>query len=249
MSMNWWWLAGLALPLYPLNIAFTAALSRLRSPLARAALLLIVPQLAVAALVRGGAVPFDAALPWALAIAGFYAFRLLSVRDLGLWAIFLAASGLALTWGLAAAGVEPARLHAFALAFSLPPALLMGLAGVLEARFGAAYAGLPGGLAQVAPRLAGGLVFTLLAAVATPVFPGFFAVIELLVGVDTDVRIAVLAIVLTWSWAATRALQGFVFGPPPAARVADLSPAGSGALALALALYLIAGGWYFGGAL
>lgn len=249
MSMNWWWLAGLALPLYPLNIVFTAALSRLRSPLARAALLLIVPQLAVAALVRGGAVAYDAALPWALATAGFYAFRLLSVRDLGLWANFLAMSGLALTWGLAAIGVEPDRLHAFALAFSLPPALLMGLAGALEARFGAAYAGLPGGLAGVAPRLAGALVFTLLAAVATPLFPGFFAVIELLVGLGTGARVAVLVIALLWSWAVTRALQGFVFGPPPEARVTDLSSAGSGALAVTLALFLIAGGWYFGGAL
>jgi NADH:ubiquinone oxidoreductase subunit 4 (subunit M) len=191
----------------------------------------------------------DAVLPWALATAGFYAWRLLSVRDLGLWAIFLATSGLALTWGLAVAGAEPVQLHAFVLVFSLPAALLMGLASALEARFGAAYAGLPGGLAQVAPRLAGALVFILLAAVATPLFPGFFAVIGLLAGIDDAARIAVLVIVLVWSWAASRALQGFVFGPPPAARVADLSPANSGALVLVLALFVLVGGWFFGGAL
>src|SRR3569623_1433547 len=52
------------------------------------------------------------------------------------------------------------------------------LTGGLERRFGAAYTGLYGGLAQVLPRFSGVLVFVVLAVIATPVFPAFLAMLS-----------------------------------------------------------------------
>ena len=80
----------------------------------------------------------------------------------------------------------------------------------IEKRCGAAYAGLSGGLATRFPRLSGLLVLTLLAAVATPPFPGFFAMLGLLQGASTEP--AILFIWLLWGWAAIRLMQGFLSG-------------------------------------
>lgn len=241
-------LAALFLPLFPLSIVWHALSARVRHPLWRAAFLLAWPQIGVSLLPAAAqAIPswFTA---WALASAGLYALRLVTVRELARWAAFLASSALALTWALAAAGV--AKPWLFALCLSLPAALLALLDGPLSSRFGAAYAGLPGGLAERLPRLAGVLSAVVLAAVATPPFPGFFLMLDLMTRLALPAAIAVLLVWLIWGWAAVRLLQGFVFGganrPVPAVgdlgRAAALGYAGTLAVCVVAGLYLTGGG-------
>ena len=68
--------------------------------------------------------------------------------------------------------------HLYALGFSAPLVLLALLSAGLEKRFGAAYTDLYGGLAQSIPRFSGVLVVVILAAIATPLFPGFFILLN-----------------------------------------------------------------------
>lgn len=244
-------IAALFLPLFPLSIVLNAALVHVRHPAARAALLLAWPQIGVSLLLAAGQEIPHWLVAWALASSAFYALRLLTVRDLALWAGFLASSALALTWGMAGAGEF--ELRQFALWFSLPAALLALLGGPLASRFGAAYAGLHGGLAHKLPRLSGVLTAVVLAAIATPPFPGFFLMLDLLSGLAWPAMPAVLAVWLAWGWAATRLLQGFVFGSAtpgmPHAAAADLAHASAWAYAGALAAFAITGLYLSGGGL
>ncbi|NDP47790.1 MAG: hypothetical protein GZ085_05230 [Sulfuriferula multivorans] len=242
-------IACLLLPLFPLSMPFNALLNWLKRPGIRFAVVLIAPQLGVLAL-DYVAQPIPDWLPvWALASAAFYAIRLLSVRDLGMWAGFLATSALALVWIFAAEGAAPLDLHLFAFGLSLPPALLMLLAGTLVRRFGAAYAGLHGGLGRCLPRWSRILIWVVLAAIATPVFPGFFIVLGLVFDARWPSAAAILFVWLIWSWAGTRLLQGFVFDICQQVEVRDLRPAAVAVYSGALALFLIAGLIVTGGVL
>ena len=142
---------ALFLPLFPFSMLPNLILSRLRWPVARFVLLLAWPQIGVAALILTDPKIPAFVVPWALASSALYALRLLTVRDLGLWAGFLAASVLPLTWGLAQSGAPTENLYLFAFWFSLPTALLALLTKPLIDRFGAAYSGLPGGLSAMLP--------------------------------------------------------------------------------------------------
>lgn len=239
--------AALFLALYPLSIVLNAAHARLRRPVARFALLLLWPQVGVLLLyLAPGPVP-PWFLTWGLLTAGFYALRLLTVRDLGRHAATLATSALALAWGLAAGGADAIQVGLFAFALSLPAALLSLLDGMLARRFGAAHAGLCQGLGGTAPRLAGVLVATVLAAVATPPFPGFFALLGLLHHLPGAALPPVLLIWLLWAWAAARLLQGFIAGPCHHDAVADLAPADSRLWMAALAAFVLGGLYLAGG--
>lgn len=215
-------LAGIFLPLFPLSIAFNGALRVLRLPVLRALLLLVWPQFGVWLLTLSGHGVPEYFVLWALASALFYALRLLTTRDLGMWAGFLASSALALTWGMAARGADALDLHLFVFWFSLPPALLLLLAGTLTQRFGAAYAGLQTGLARRLPRVAGVLALLVLAAMAMPLYPGFFAMLHLVKGFTAEAAIAALVVWLLWSWAGSRLLGGLIFGPRNGEPAADL---------------------------
>ena len=240
--------AALFLPLFPLSVLFNAVLTHVRHPLARCLLLLVWPQVGVVIL-QSVPLPIPQALvPWALFTSAFYALRLLTVRDLGLWAGFLASSAFALTWGLAVSG-HAEGLQLFALWFSLPPALLALLAGPLAQRLGAAYAGLSGGLAGPLPRLAGVLAVIVFAAVGTPPFPGFFALLGLLHELSGPAAVAVLAIWLVWGWAAARLLQGFIFGMERPHAVADIARASALAYFAVLGAFTTAGLYLMGGGL
>ncbi len=242
-------IACLLLPLFPLSIPFNALLTGLKRPGLRFAIVLIAPQLGVLALDFYTA-PIPAGLPvWALVSAAFYAIRLLSVRDLGMWAGFLASSALALVWRLGAEGAAPIEMHLAALGFSVPPALLMLLAGTLTRRFGAAYAGLHGGLARCLPLWSRMLILVVLAAIATPVFPGFFILLDLIFDSGWEAASAILFVWLIWSWAGTRLLQGFVFDPCRRVEIRDLRPAALAGYSGVLALFLIAGLVVAGGGL
>lgn len=161
-------------------------------------------------------------MAWALLSAAFYAVRLLTCRDLGRYAGYLASSSLALTWALAASAADTGTLALFAFWLSLPAALMLLLADVMSRRFGAAYAGLCPGLGNTFPRLSGLLVATTLAAIATPPFPGFFALLGLFTQLHGLALVVVLTIWLLWGWAATRLLQSFIAGDCRYEGIADL---------------------------
>jgi hypothetical protein len=246
-------LVGLFLPLYPLSAVHNALFMRLIG-VPRVLLLLIWPQIGVWLLYYLPTVVPDFVIPnevviWATASAALYALRLLTVRDLGLWATMLASSALALGWGLAANGSTEQAVHLFVLGFSLPAALLVLLANQLTQRFGAAYAGLSSGLAISHPRLAGMLVLCMLAATATPVFPAFFSMLKLIQILDWGFGLALLAIWLTWSWAGALLLQGFVFGAPRTSERGDLCVTGTVMYGLTLLALIIAGLILTGGGL
>lgn len=239
------------LPLFPLSVVHNWMFARLHAPLMRAALLVLWPQLGVTllSLWQPEIPPF--VIAWAVLSAGFYALRLLTVRDLALWAALLASSALALTWGLAASGADEAALRWFVLWFSLPLALTILLTGPLVRRLGAAYTGLIAGLAHGQPRLAVVLTVLVLGAIATPPFPGFFALLNLLRGLGNAAALGVLGIWLMWGWAATRVVQDLLGGHD---RDRDAGTADLGRLSLvlyvaALALFAAAGLQFAGGGL
>lgn len=242
-------IAGLFLPLFPLSIVLNTVVTRLRHPAIRFVLLLLWPQVGIMALQAAGQLVPAAFVPWALLSAGFYALRLLTVRDLGRWASLFASSVLALVWVLANSGAGIDELRLFALWFSLPAALLALLTGPLARRFGAAYAGLPGGLAGRLPRFSGVLILVVLAGVATPPFPTFFAMLDLLQRLAWPAVLGTLVIWLIWGWAAIRLVQDFVVGPVHPASINDIGRPAMLAYASLLAAFVAAGLYLTGGSL
>ncbi len=239
--MNLVFFAAFFLPLFPLSMLLTGLFTRVRQPILRGLLILIWPQIGIALLYFTHAAVPQAFVPWSIATAALYALRMLTVRELDRWSVFCAVSALALTWGLAAVGAAPLDLALFALWFSLPAALLTVLSRPLIRRFGAAYAGLCTGWGGSLPFLSALLIATALAAIATPPFPGFFGILSLLHRLDLAGVIAVLLIWLIWGWAASRLLQGFVFGTPPMGPLSDIKRLPTAAYALLLGLFSIAG--------
>ena len=216
---------GLFLPLFPLSMLLNAALERIAHPLLRSALLLLWPQVGLLALSFFAAEPPSWLVIWALVTSALYAFRLLAMREMGRWTGFLATSAWALLWLPAAGGVAVSNLWPYAAAFSVPIAFLTLLASRLERRFGAAYTGLYGGLAQSTPRFAGVLVISVLAATATPLFPTFFAMLGTLIVSQPVPAVWLTGVWLIWSWAAARLLQGLIVGTADPAPQQDLEMA------------------------
>jgi NADH:ubiquinone oxidoreductase subunit 4 (subunit M) len=217
-------LAGFFLPLFPLSMVFNALLGRIKNPIARVLLIFIWPQIGVFLLAWAG-LPLDSGffVGWAVLTAVFYAWRLLTVRVLSQWAGMLATSAWALAWIIAADLPASSELHSFALWMSVAPALLIFIAIALQERFGAAYSGLVVGLARALPRLSSVIVIVVLAAMALPIFPSFFAMLVLLAHSSILFALPILLTWLLWSWAGTRLLNGFVFGPRAETDAADLS--------------------------
>lgn len=240
---------ALFLPLFPLSVVQNLLLARLPSASARGALILLWPQLGITLLeILHPEIP-DFVLTWALLSAALYALQLLTVRDLTLWTGLLVSSALAFTWELIARGANVTELRLFVFWFTLPPALLALLAGRLAHHFGAAYAGLFAGLAERQQRLAIVLTITLLGAVATPPFPGFFGMLSVLRTIGSTGALAVLVIWLFWGWAAIRMLEGFVTGRGREISAADLGRSRMLAYLATLAIFVLAGQQLLGGGL
>jgi NADH:ubiquinone oxidoreductase subunit 4 (subunit M) len=243
-------LALLALPLFPASLLVNAVLQALPVWLRIPALL----ALPITGALLLGMVPVPAAplAPALSALAAFtallYAWRLLAVRELFIWARLQATSAWPLVWLAWLHGMQSDRLVAVAVALTAPAAVLMVLASALRRRLGAAYLGLQGRIAPAYPRLAGAWVVALLAALAAPPFPGFFALLAVLRQLPALLALAVLVVWLVWSWAAAVLWQHALFGPqqPRAEDTADLS---RGAvliwvlLALAAMAVGLIGGW------
>jgi len=230
-------LVALFLPVFPLSIGFNALFARAGHPLLRLVLVIGWPLTGIVLYQS-----LEPAVPqWlpglALASSVFYAFRLLSMREVGRWTGYLATSVWACLWLPLLSGDRDIMLYVFW--FGIPLAVLSLLVGALEKRFGAAYTDLYAGLAQSIPRFSGVFVVTVLALVATPVFPGFFAMLSILLAAQPAVAFALVGLWLLWSWAGMRLIQGMIVGDASDEVVEDmplLLSWGFGALMLLLIL-------------
>lgn len=239
-------LASVALPLFPSSMVVNGLLAAAGHPVLRAVLLLAWPQVGVIVLARLEGPPPEWVLWWAVATSGLYAFRLLTVRDVQQWAGFLATSQWALLWMLAANHSD--LLPIAALGLSTPAAIITLLARGLERRFGAAFAGLYGGLATSMPRYASVLAAALVASMATPPFPGFAVLMLVLLSTPSTALLAAVPIIaLGWSWAGIRLGQGLLVGPvEDADHVADLNLGWALANIIVLLALVGAGIWLTG---
>ncbi len=247
MAMDWHLiLIGFFLPLFPLSLGINILLARLPNAWARAFVLLLWPQIGVFLVTEHiGELP-NWIKYWGLATAGLYAFRMLAMREVNLWIGFLATSSWALLWMPAYKGLSLAEIEVLALGFGLPLAIMAILSGEIAKRFGAAYIGLYGGLAVAMPRLTGLLVMSLFAAIATPVFPAFFAVLHTLVISQPLPAVWLVTIWGTWSWGAARLLQGLIVGPAELPYPKDLGGGMTWVLSLLLAALAFVGLTYTG---
>ncbi|TDY01120.1 hypothetical protein [Thiohalophilus thiocyanatoxydans] len=239
-------LIGLFLPLFPLSMGFNFVLGKSRSTLLRIVLLLLWPQIGLILLPMLDSPVPGWIIPLALFTAALYALRALALRDVGQWSGFLATSAWALLWIARQGDMPMLQLHLFALGFSAPLVLLTLLGAGLARRFGAAYTGLYGGLAESLPRFSAILVLVVLAIIATPLFPTFFIMLVTVMQAATFMPLLAVGVTLVWllwSWAGARLLQGFIVGPAGDEAVIDLNRLATGAYALALTL-LVASGLY-----
>jgi hypothetical protein len=241
-------LAGIFLPLFPLSMLFNLLYARVPNPAMRGLLLLAWPQIGLAILFAVGVGVPTWLLAWGLLTSLLYALRALALRELGLWTSFVATSAWSLLWILYAHGATAIQLCEFTIGISIPLLLLATLGAGLERRFGAAYLGLYGGLAQTIPRFTGVLVVVVLAVVATPVFPTFFAMLALIIKstpLTPLIAIGVGLVWLLWSWAGARLLQGLITGSGHGA-IADLSKRSMWLYILVLAALVFTGVYWSG---
>lgn len=213
-------LAVFFLPLFPFSMVLNAALRAVRLVWLRAALLLIWPQIGVW-LIAGAGMQLSqawtsAVLAWATGTSLFYAWRMLSTRDFDIWIGFYASSAWALAWIGVIGGAGAMGLSAAMACLSVTALALALVSHCLRNRWGDAYVGLRPGLARAMPRLGAATTLSVLAALGTPVFPVFFAMIYLLGLGNAATVVSVLVVWLLWSWAGAQIWQGFLFGTPHA---------------------------------
>jgi hypothetical protein len=243
-------LALILLPLFPLSMLFNAGLQMLPVWL-RVPALVALPT--AGALLLNHATPPAGQLTNALQLlaaftALLYAWRLLAVQEVFIWARLQATSAWPLVWLAWLHDLHGTNLVLVALAVTIPAAALMIFGCSLSRRLGGAYLGLRGRIGPAFPRLTGVFVVALLAALAAPPFPGFFAMFAVLKQVPAGLAAVVLAVWLLWSWAAAVLWQHGLFGDqwPRTAGAVDLSRSGAAVwlmLAAAAAVLGSIGGW------
>lgn len=207
---------ALFLPLFPISMLFNRLYARVGSPWLRMFLLLVWPQIGLLAFAALPGPPPAWVIYWAVLTACLYAFRAVALRDLTLWTGYLGTSAWSLLWAMAVFAPSDRLPVLQAAAFSTPLILLAWLESRLQALFGAAYAGTYGGLAQTTPRLSVLLIFSVLAAVGTPLFPAFFALLATIaqtVPVLPGAAVIMLFVWLLWAWAGVQMTRGMVVGP------------------------------------
>ncbi len=249
MSSIGWLLAALFLPLFPFSMVFNRLFARIDNTWLRIALLIGWPAAGLSILLAAEATPPAWVAHWSVATALLYAFRALTLRDLPLWLGHIATSAWVLLWLPIVFADADTSLAPQLTAFSVPLALLAWLTGHLEKIFGAAYAGALGGLAIEVPRLAGLLVVVVLAAIGTPLFPGFFALLGMindLLPAQPVTAIGVLLVWMLWAWAGMRILQGLVVGASDTRTRSDIGWLHAGALSATLVIFAMGGIWLSG---
>ena len=237
-------LAGIFLPLFPMSMVFNAILDRITHSLLRLLLFITWPVIGLFVVLDRNLVLPDWLLALALSTSALYAIRLLTLREVNQWSGFLATSLWSLLWLPMMLETPSEMLYGYAISMSTPLVLLVLLSAGLEQRFGAAYMGLYGGLARTIPRFAGVLVIVVTAAIATPLFPTFFIMLEMVVKTisTTPIAAAVLLLIwLFWSWAGARLIQGMIVGRASTVRIADMEITTISLYSLVLLALVIAG--------
>jgi len=242
-------LIAVFLPLFPQSVIFNMLFEKMSQPIIRVVMLGGWPLIGIYLLgddVKSLPVWF---MVWALGTSALYGFRLLAMRDMGIWVGFLATSIWALLWVSVGSGVDTEWLYHAALGFSIPLALMVVSIRHIETRFGAAYMDLYGGLAVTTPRLSGVLVFSVLAATASPVFPAFFIMLHTIMSSTAGTMIAILGVWLLWTWGSARLLQGIIVGPAVGEKVQDIGKGLTWLYALLLVALVLIGIYLTGGQL
>jgi len=218
-------LAGVFLPLFPMSMVFNAVLENIKQPWLKVLVFTVWPLCGFAIVFYSGVETPQWVLMLALFTSALYALRMLSLREVNQWTGFLAISIWSLLWLAVAQDISEVLLYSYALSMTVPLVLLVMLSAGLEKRFGAAYTGLYGGLARTIPRFSGVLVTVIVASVATPLFPSFFIMFDMVVetiDVMPFASIILLLIWLLWSWASARLIQGLIVGRASNTKVADI---------------------------
>ncbi len=242
-------LSGIFLPLFPMSMVFNAILDNIKLAWLRVLLLITWPLIGLFIILNSDVAWPGWLLPLALFTSALYALRILTLREVNQWSGFLATSFWGLLWLPVMQGTPAMLLFAYALSMSVPLVLLVLLSAGLEQRFGAAYTGLYGGLARTIPRFSGVLVIVVVAAIASPLFPTFFIMLDMVV--ETVVATPMVAMVLLliwlfWSWAGARLIQGLIVGRASDVKITDLGTVAISFYALIL-LALAIGGVYLSG--
>lgn len=210
-------LIALFLPLFPFSIGINFLLGKIQYPLLKSALLVFWPLIGLALVSKLALQPPTWVIGWAAFTSLLYAYRLLTERDINTWSGFFATSAWSLFWiPLVLTEVNTRTLMTYALGFGIPLTMILVLAHELKQRFGIAYTHLYNGLAKTMPRFSGILIMTVLATIATPIFPSFFIMLKMLIWATSMatpmIAILVLLIWLLWSWAGIRIIQGLLVG-------------------------------------
>jgi NADH:ubiquinone oxidoreductase subunit 4 (subunit M) len=241
-----WLLAAFFLPLFPLGMVFNALYQRIGCAWMRILLLMFWPLVGLVIIKKTSiTVPDEIAL-WALFSAALYGFRAVVIREVNVWIGFLATSSWSLVWVALATGVDADKLLMHVIAFNIPLVLLLTLVNEIESRYESAYAGVVNGLAQSHPRLSGVFVITLLAAIGSPLFPAFFAMINNITHaapVIPTAAIGVAVVWLLWSWSGMQLLQELLVGPANREQHQDMTLTRTTVYSLMLVL-LVGGGLY-----
>lgn len=248
MSVLIYFIAGLFLPLFPFSILLNVIYPRIHNPLVRSLLLLLWPQFGLAILFTAGVNAPNWIIYWAILTSLLYALRALALREVGLWTSFVATSAWTLLWVLSATGITGSQLELYAVGMSIPLVLMAVLGAGLERRFGAAYLGLSGGIARSIPRFSSILVVVVLAIIATPMFPTFFAMLSMIMRtlpVMPLIAAGIIVVWMLWSWAGARLIQGLVAGTGQSS-VTDLSQAATWGFIVVLIGVIVAGMYWLG---
>jgi NADH:ubiquinone oxidoreductase subunit 4 (subunit M) len=219
-----WLVIALFLPLFPFSAIFILAYKKLPGIWLKSLMLLVWPQVGLLIMESGLSLP-DWFPLWALLTSFLYALRSLVLRDVELWTSYIAVSCWALVW-LVLPSHSLQQLQITVLGLSLPFALMVLLGGELKQRFGAAYCGLHGGIVKILPRLSALFVFGVLAAIATPVFPGFFSMLIFTfeqIAVSPLNALLLIVIWFFWTWSGMRLIQQLVAGEPVQTQYEDVS--------------------------
>ena len=235
---------GIFLPLFPMSMVFNAVIENIKHTWVRAMLFVLWPLCGLFILLNSKVAIPDWVLPLALTTSALYALRMLSLREVNQWNGFLATSLWSLVWLAAMQDTSAVLLYSYALSMSAPLLLLVLLSAGLEQRFGAAYTELYGGLARTIPRYAGVLVTVVVAAIATPLFPTFFIMLDMVVeaiSATPFTAVILLFIWLLWSWAGARLIQGLIVGRASDVEIVDMNVATISFFSLVLMALIVAG--------
>ena len=239
-----WLIAAFFLPLFPLGMVFNALYQRIGRAWLRISVLVLWPLAGLVLIDRTSmTIPGELAL-WALFSAVLYGFRAVVIREVNVWIGFLATSSWSLVWVALAAGVEARALLIHVMAFNIPLALLMTLVNEIENRYESAYAGVVNGLAQSHPRLSGVFVITLLAAIGSPLFPAFFAMVSNITHAAAVLPMAAIGVAVVWmlwSWSGMQLLQELLVGPANREQHQDMTLTRTTVYSLMLVLLVSAG--------